>query len=85
MAEEFTGQFKYLGENTETSITFLAPIKREVDNCKRSACKIKFIHSFRFMSSLLFDLADNLYEGHYNNKFIDWKSYLDRYQSEMIN
>ena len=85
MVKGFTGQFKYLGENTEKSITFLAPIKRKVDNCKRRACKIKFIHSFRFMSSLLFDLAYNLSEGHCNIKFIDWKSYLDRCQSEMIN
>ena len=38
-------------ENIEKYITFSGPIKKELDNCKLITCKIKFIDSFRFMSS----------------------------------
>ena len=49
LAEEFEGQFECLGENTEKYITFSVPIKKELDNGKSIAYKIKFIDSFRFM------------------------------------
>ena len=39
--------------------------------------KIKFIDSFRFMSSLLSNLVDNLSEGLYSDKCTDCKSCLD--------
>ena len=39
--------------------------------------KIKFIDSFRFMSSLLSNLVDNLSEGLHNDKCTDCKSCLD--------
>ena len=39
--------------------------------------KIKFIDSFRFMSSLLSSLADNLSEGLHSDKRTDCKSCLD--------
>ena len=59
LAEEFEGQFECLGENTEKYITFSVPIKKELDNGKLITCKIKFIDSFRFMSSSVSNLADN--------------------------
>ena len=39
--------------------------------------KQKFIDSFRFISSSLSSLADNLSDRLYNDKYIDCKSYLD--------
>ena len=51
LGEEFEGQFKRLGENTEKYITVSVPIKKELDNGKSTANKIKFIEGFRFMSS----------------------------------
>ena len=66
MAEEFKGEFKCLGENTEKYISFSVPIKEEHDNDKTTTYKIKFIDSCRFMQSKLSDLADNLSE--INNK-----------------
>ena len=51
LAEEFEGKFECLGENTEKYITFSVPIKKELDNGKTITYKLKFIDSFRFMSS----------------------------------
>ena len=39
--------------------------------------KIKFIDSYRFMSSSLFTLVDNLSEGIHNNKCVNCNSRLD--------
>ena len=58
LAKEFDGQFECLGENTEKYITFSVPIKKELDNGKTIACQIKFINSFRFMSTSLSSLVD---------------------------
>ena len=77
LAEGFEGQFECLGENTEKYITFSIPIKKELDNGKSIAYKIKFIDSFRFMSSSLSNLADNLSGGLHYDKCIDCKSCLD--------
>ena len=51
LAKEFDGQFECLGENTEKYITFSVPIKKEFDNNKTITHKLKFIGSFRFMST----------------------------------
>ena len=59
LAKEFEGQFECLGENTEKYITFSVPIKKQVakkdkdgnDKFRKISYKIKFIDSFRFMSS----------------------------------
>ena len=58
LVEEFKGQFKCLGENTEKYITFSVPIKKD----KTNIYKLKFIDSFRFMSISLSNLVDNLSE-----------------------
>ena len=82
LAEEFEGQLKCLGENTEKYTTFSVPIKKEFDNGKTSEYKLKFIDSSRFMSSSLSSLVDNLCEGLHNYKWIDLKSYLDYISTE---
>ena len=60
LAEEFEGGFKCLGENTEKYITFSVPFKKEIDNGKKVTYKLKFIDSYRFMSTSLSNLVDNL-------------------------
>ena len=52
---------------------FSVPIK----NDKTITYKLKFIDSFKFMSSSLSSLVDNLCEGIYNNRSIDCKSCLE--------
>ena len=62
LAKQFEGQFKCLEENTGKYITFSVPIKKELDNSKTITYKLKFIDSFRFMSTSLSKLVDNLSE-----------------------
>ena len=64
LAKELEGQFECLGENTETYITFSVPTKKELDNGKTITYKLKFIDSFRFMSTSLSKPVDNLSEVH---------------------
>ena len=72
------GNFDCLGENTEKYITFSVPLKKKIENKNLEITyKIKFIDSFRFMSSSLSKLVDNLSEGIHNNKCVDCKSNLD--------
>ena len=75
LAEEFEGQFECLRKNTEKYITFSVPIKKQLG--KSITYKIKFIDSFRFMSSSLSNLVDNLSEGLHCDKCTDCKSCLD--------
>ena len=44
----------------EKFITFSVPIKKECDNGKTITNKLKFIDSFRFMSTSLSELVDNM-------------------------
>ena len=76
LAKEFEGQFECLGENTEKYTTFSVPLKKR-DNGKRIIYKIKFIDSFRFMSSSLSSLVDNLSEVLHNYKCTSCKSCFD--------
>ena len=68
LAEEFDGGFKCLGENKEKYITFSVPIKKESDEDGTIIYRIKFIDSFRFMSTSLSSLVDNLSEGFHDNR-----------------
>ena len=85
LAEEIKGEFECLGENTEKCITFSVPIKNETIKTDKDGngkiieilYKIKFIDSFRFMSTSLSNLVNNLPESVHNDKCTDCKSYLD--------
>ena len=63
LAKKFKYQFECLGENTEEDITFSVPIKKDHLNGQTSTYKRKFIDGFRFMSSSLSSLVDNLLDG----------------------
>ena len=78
LVKEFKGNFECLGENTEKYITFSVPMKKKIENKDLEITyKIKFIDSYRFMSSSLSKLVDNLSEGIHNNKCLDCNSCLD--------
>ena len=80
MVKEFEGNFECLGENTEKYITFSAPLIKEITNKNKIieiTYKIKFIDSYRFMSTSLSKLVDNLSEELHNNKCLNCKSCLD--------
>ena len=78
LVKEFEGNFDCLGENTEKYIPFSVPLKKKIENKNLEITyKIKFIDSFRFMSSSLSKLVDNLSDGIHNNKCSDYKSNLD--------
>ena len=78
LVKEFEGNFEFLGENTEKYITFSVPLKKKIEykNIEINY-KIKFIDSYRFMSSSVLKLVDNLSEGIHNNKCLDCNSCLD--------
>ena len=78
LVKEFEGNFECLGENTEKYITFSVLIKKKIENKDLEITyKLKFIDSYRFMSSSLSKLVDNLSEGIHNNKCVNCKSNLD--------
>ena len=62
LAEEFKGELNCIGENMEKYITFSVPIKKECDGGKTITRKLRFIDSFRFMSTSLSELVDNMSE-----------------------
>ena len=77
LAKESDGQLKCLGEATEKYITFSVPIKKELDNGKTITYKLKFIDSFRFMSTSLSSLVDNFSEKIHSDRCGDCKSELN--------
>ena len=56
---------------------FFSTNKKELDNSKTITYKLKFSDSFRFMSTSLSSLIDNLSDVFHCNKCIDCKSSLD--------
>ena len=68
LVKEFKDNFDCLGENTEKYFTFSVPIKKERDNDKAIIYKLKFINSYRFMSSSLSSLINNLSEINKKNQ-----------------
>ena len=66
LAEEFKDDLNCIGENMEKYIIFSVPIKK-YDDSKTVSYKLRFIDSFRFMSTSLSDLVDNLSGGIFNS------------------
>ena len=78
LVKELEGNVESLGGNTKKYITFSAPLKKKIKNKNiEITYKIKFIDSYRFMSTYLSKLVDNLSEGLHNNKCLNCKSCLD--------
>ena len=66
----------------EKYITFSVPIKKECDNGKTIAYKLRFIDSFRFIPISLSELVDNM-SGKFNSiecKSCTEKKYMQRMQ-----
>ena len=63
LATEFKGEPNCIWDNMENYITFSVPMKKQVinnnDDKKRITYKLKFIESFRFMSTSLSELVEN--------------------------
>ena len=80
LVKEFDGKFGCLGKNTEKYIKLSVLLKKEIKNKNKIieiTYKIKFIDSYRFMSTSLSKLVDILSEGIHNNRRVDCKSCLD--------
>ena len=60
LAEEFKGELNCIGENMGKYIIFSVLSKKECDDNKIITYKIRFIDSFRFMSTSLSELVDNM-------------------------
>ena len=80
LVKEFDGNFECLGENIEKCITLSVPLKKEIKNKNKIieiTNKIKFVDSYRFLSTSLSKFLDNLSEGVHNNRCVDSKSCID--------
>ena len=77
MAKKFEGQLECPGENTGKYATFSVTLKKKLENGNTVTYKIKFIVGFKFMSSSLSSIVDNLAEGLRNSKCKDCKSCLE--------
>ena len=92
LANEFEGQFEFLGENKEKCKTFALPVKKEITKIDKDGnendvnifYKIKFIDSARFIVSSLSNLVDNLAEGIHKIKCKDCDFFLEYKVSRTI-
>ena len=66
LAEGFKGELNCIGENMEKHITFSVPIQKKCDDGKTITYKLRFIDSFRFMSTSLSELVDTM-SGKFNS------------------
>ena len=66
LAKKFKGELNCIGESMGKYITFSVPIKVNCDDCKTIAYKLRFIDSFRFISTSLSELIDNM-SGNFNS------------------
>ena len=60
ITKKLVEEFECLGENTEKYFAFSVSLKKENNNGKKIAYKLKFIDTYRFMSTSLSNLVDNL-------------------------
>ena len=60
LAKEFKGELDCIGGNMEKYITFSVPIKKKCDYSKTITYKLRFYDTFRFMSTSLSGLIDNM-------------------------
>ena len=85
LAAEFDGELECLGENTKKYISFSVKINKSItkkdeggnEKIVNILYKLKFIDSYRFMSTSFSNLVDNLSNKLHNNKCLDCKSGLD--------
>ena len=75
--EEFEGDFECLGENKENYITFSAPVEKESIEDETIIYRIKFIGSFRFMSTSLSTLVDISNKTNENGKYKNYDCCFD--------
>ena len=76
---------EFLGENTEKYINFSVKINKKITKKDKDGVemivnilyRLKFIDSYRFMSTSLSNLVNNLSDGLHNNKCADCKSSLE--------
>ena len=66
LEKEFKCELDCIGENMEKYITFSVSIKKKCGDSKTITHKRRFIDSFRFMSTSLSDLIDNM-SGEFNS------------------
>ena len=74
LAKEFKGELNCIGVYMKKYITFPVSIRKECDNSKKIAYNLKFIDSFRFISSSLSDLVHYM-SGIFNS--VDCKSCIE--------
>ena len=73
--EEFKDKLNCIGEDMEKGITFSAPVKKECGDGQTISCKLRFIDGFRFISTSLSELVDNM-SGVFNT--IECKSCIEK-------
>ena len=76
LAEEFKGDLDCIGQNMEKYIPFPSPIMKKCGDSKTITHKLRFIDSFRFMSTSLSELVDNMSGKSFNS--IECKKCIER-------